>query len=136
MNTEQVQEELKKINDYLSQCLWMDFDYKEIYVVHKDVKEIQIRLRGSIDLDWEGYEAIEIIFSEPYYISTYFDRYSNVEGKPFIQLGNAEEYFGIEDKPTAPGYLFYFNAEGYEKSPIYIYCESIRCNILKDIKDL
>ena len=56
-------EELVKVNEYISQHKWMDFEVKQ-------VNSKQIMIIGSTDLQLIGNECLEIIIENPTYIAS------------------------------------------------------------------
>ncbi|MBO4989474.1 MAG: hypothetical protein J6D37_04000 [Clostridia bacterium] len=133
MTLEQVMHEVEKINAYVKKPLWLDFTFKEIYKID-EAKDFRIVLIGSEDLFWEGYESIEIIFKTPSYISAkLLDCFSPCEGKAFIEVVSDVKKSPLKDADfICEGYLFKFNMDCYDFSPIWIYAEEICCNILKE----
>lgn len=116
---------IKTINDYLSACKWMDFEFVNIDCY-------KIKIIGSIDLTWKNYQSIEIEFEQPEYISALLWGFSLQKRKPFIE---------IEDKSTIASligltltedeYCFKINIEDFDNLPIRIISKNINFNILK-----
>lgn len=126
MQLKDVHNEIAKINDYLSQCMWMDFDYKQI-------GEDKIILCGCTDQSWRE-ESIEIVFEFPQLVSTLFS-WSMDEKKPFIQIASSEELAQSTRLVSERGcYIFKLNDSDSEQSRIFISASGIKCNILKPLK--
>lgn len=125
MLIEEMENEVKKINKYLSECMWMDFDFINI-------DGNQVKMIGSIDLCWKDYQSIEIEFLNPTFISTILFEWHLHEKKSFIEIANDEEiYKKLGCEKGLSHYMFKINADGYEESPIWIIAESIKSIILK-----
>ena len=60
MNREEVISEITKFNDYLSKCLWMDFDFCRM-------DAYKVVMAGSIDQSYGKY-AIYISFEQPHFV--------------------------------------------------------------------
>ncbi len=125
MNKEEVQIELARINDYLSKCLWMDFEFCQM-------NASQIMMAGSIDQSYNEY-SIEIEFGQPHFVSSLF-LWRTDTSKPFIQLVSQEEEFEMNTRYQIEmgNYIFKIAVEGFETSPVFIAAKKIKCNILKD----
>lgn len=129
MLLEEIKNEVDSINKYLSECMWMDFDFINIGCNH-------IKMIGSIDLCWENYHSIEIEFLNPTHISAILFEWHLHEKKPFIEIANSEEIykkFGYEKELTH--HVFKINADCYDEAPIWITAESIKSIILKQPND-
>lgn len=129
MSIKEIESEVNKINLYLKECLWMDFDFTNISVN-------QIKIIGSIDLCWENYHSIEIEFLNPTHISAILFEWHLLEKKPFIEIASGEEFykkFNYENELDQ--HVFKINADGYNDSPIWIVAESIKSIILKQPND-
>lgn len=113
------------INEYMSMCKWMDFDFIKINCD-------SIKMIGSIDLSWENYHSIEIEFEKPEYISALLWGFSLQKDKPFIEL---ESNFTVSGERglslTQDDYCFKINIEDFEKSPIRIISKNIKFIVLK-----
>ncbi len=124
MDKKDVQIEIEKINNYLSDFLWMDFDYKNI-------GENKIILCGCLDQSWRE-EYIEIIFEYPQLISTPFF-WSMNEKKPFIQLLTQEDLSKFSKFVSEKGcYIFKLNdCDIDDDGGIFITAARVKCNIIK-----
>jgi diphthamide synthase (EF-2-diphthine--ammonia ligase) len=125
MEKEEVQSVLKKINNYLSRCLWMDFEFCQM-------NASQVVMAGSIDQSYDKY-AIDIIFEQPHFVSSMF-LWKTDTSKPFIQLVSKEEEFEIITKYQVEqgNYIFKIYVEDFENPPILIAAKKIICNILDE----
>lgn len=118
-----VKEELFKINSFLKECLWMDFDYGII-------SDYLIELFGCIDRSFPE-DAIKIKFVRPHSISTMFC-FSKADDLPFIELVEEQEQIakyvkmGLEEGDC----VFQIHADGSE-NPIIIVAQSVECEIIK-----
>lgn len=129
MLLEEIKIEIDKINKYLKECMWMDFDFSDIN--HK-----QIKIIGSIDLCWKDYQSIEIFFLNPTFISTILFEWHLHEKKEFIEIANEDEYYkkcGVIPDPFS--YMFKINADGYDEAPIWIVAKAVIIKILKQPND-
>lgn len=125
MQKEEVQSELKKINDYLSKCSWMDFEFCQM-------NASQVVMVGSIDQSYNKH-AINIKFEQPHFVSSLFLWKTDIS-KPFIQLVSEEEQFEINTNYQVEqgNYIFKINVEDFEKPPIFIAAKKIFCIILDE----
>lgn len=125
MEKEEVQSELKKINDFLSICSWMDFEFCQM-------SASQVVIAGSIDQSYNKH-AIHIKFEQPYFISSLF-LWTTDTSKPFIQLVSKEEEFEMNTNYQVEqgNYIFKINVEDFETPPIFIAAKKILCNILNE----
>ncbi|WP_052646726.1 hypothetical protein [Paenibacillus terrae] len=125
MSLDEVKKEIDKINLYLSQCLWMDFEFCQM-------NTWQIVLSGSIDQSSNEY-AIDIEFEEPYFVSTLFLWHTDTS-KVFIELANDEETLEMNQKYKVElgNYIFKVSVEDFESPPIFIVAKKISCKILND----
>lgn len=118
-----VKKELLKINTFLEECLWMDFDYGIIC-------DYLIELFGCIDRSFPE-DAIKIKFVCPHYISTTF-YFSKADDLPFIELVEEQEQIakyvkmGLEEGD----FVFQIHADECE-NPIIIVAQSVECEIIK-----
>ncbi|MFC5470426.1 hypothetical protein ACFPPD_17160 [Cohnella suwonensis] len=125
MSLEEVNSEIDKINAYLSQCLWMDFEFCRMNAG-------QIVLSGSIDQSSNEY-AIDIEFEQPYFVSTLFLWHTDTS-KVFIELANADETIEMNQKYKVEfgNYIFKIGVEDFESPPIFVAAKKISCKILND----
>lgn len=109
------------INEYLSKCLWMDFDFGNI-------DEYSIEMLGCIDMSWRE-DSLKIQFINPRYISVVF-LFSKKDNVDFIEM--------IEDKAELKKLgltksreytVFKINIE--DERPMIIVAESVKCEIYK-----
>lgn len=125
MILKKIMNEIKTINEYLSICKWMDFEFVNISCE-------RIKIIGSIDLSWKNYHSIEIEFEEPEYISALLWGFSLQKDKPFIEL---EDKSVVSDERglslSQDDYCFKINIEDFERSPIRIISKNIKFHILK-----
>jgi hypothetical protein len=122
MNLEEVEKEIDKINKYLKNCLWMDFELS-----YSRGKEVIIS--GSIDMSQNNY-AVDIYFEEPFHISSLFFWHTDTQ-KTFIELvkGSEKLYMNTKYNIEEGNYIFKIYPENYE-SFIYIIAKKIKCNII------
>lgn len=122
MKREEVEQELYKINAYLSKCMWMDFEFCRMDAG-------QIVVSGSIDQSYNEY-AIDIEFEQPHFVSSLFMWHTDTS-KPFIQLVSEEEEVEINTKYRVElgNYIFKINVEDFEKPPVFIAAKKITCNM-------
>ncbi|ETT46682.1 MULTISPECIES: hypothetical protein [unclassified Paenibacillus] len=125
MSVDEVNLEIKKINTYLSRCLWMDFEFCRMDAG-------QIVLSGSIDLSSNEY-VIDIKFEEPYFVSTLFLWHADT-AKVFIELANTDEIIVMNQKYRVEigNYIFKVSVEGFENPPIFIAAKKISFKILEE----
>lgn len=125
MILKKIMNEIKTINEYLSICKWMDFEFVNISCE-------RIKIIGSIDLSWKNYHSIEIEFEESEYISALLWGFSLQKDKPFIEL---EDKSVVSDERglslSQDDYCFKINIEDFERSPIRIISKNIKFHILK-----
>lgn len=129
VNKEEIQGEVKKINEYLNRCTWMDFT---LYQSHFG----KVELYGAIDQTYNNYVdnyAIKIDFEQPYFVSSLFSWQTDIS-KSFIQLvcGEEEAEFNIKYQIEMGNYFFRINAEGFDKPPIFIVAKKLVCKILNE----
>lgn len=123
---EDIKTSLYEINKYLNKFEWMDFSYEII-------DEECIKIIGSLDLSWEGYHSIELLFMEPINILTLLSEWHKPEERDFIELAGEEEaknrliYIGEGNY-----HVFKINADAYPVAPILIVAKSIKYRILKE----
>lgn len=125
MTIEEVKKEIKKINTYLNNCLWMDFEVCQMSF-------IKVVLAGRIDQSVNKY-AIEIEFEEPYCISSLFS-WSIDTDVSFIELATEEETLNmnITYRVEQGNYIFKVNVEDFDKTPIFIAAKRVKCLIIED----
>nr|WP_213505613.1 hypothetical protein [Paenibacillus faecis] len=125
MSLDEINIEIEKINTYLSQCLWMDFEFCRMNAG-------QIVLSGSIDQSSNEY-AIDIEFEEPYFVSTLFLWHADTSNL-FIELADEDETIEMNKKYHVElgNYIFKISAEGFNNQPIIIAAKKISCKILND----
>ncbi len=98
-----VQTEISKINKYLNDYRWMDFDYGHM-------GPDKIVLYGCTDQSYRE-NAIEITFEYPQMISTLFN-FSMDETSDFIQLANPKELLENTKLYSEEGYyIFQINSD-------------------------
>ena len=125
MSNEEVLVEIKKINDYLIKCLWMDFEFCQM-------NGFQIVMAGSIDQSYSK-NAINIEFEHPNYVSSLFSWQTDTS-KPFIELANNEEALDINEKFNIEhgNYIFKIYTESFKPVPMFIAAKKITCKILDE----
>jgi len=125
MEKEEVLAEIKKINNYLSKCLWMDFEFCMM-------NGFKVLMAGSIDQSYDE-KAIEIHFEQLHFVSSLFFWQTDTS-KPFIQLCSDEEIVEMNTKYRVEqgNYIFKINAEDFEYPPIFIGAKKIACKILNE----
>jgi hypothetical protein len=125
MKREEIEQEIVKVNTYLSNCLWMDFEFCRM-----DAGLIVIS--GSIDQSYNEY-ALDIEFEQPHFVSSLF-MWKTDTSKPFIELVSSEEESELNTKYSVErgNYIFKINAEGFEEPPIFIAARKITCKILNE----
>lgn len=119
-----LEEKIKSINTYVNQCLWMDFSYEIM-------NDVYIKIIGSLDLSWENYHSIELLFERPTNILTILQDWHKHDDKPFIELANKEEAIHKLGCICEEDYVFKINADGYSVAPIWISARSLKYSILK-----
>ncbi|MGX7417236.1 hypothetical protein ACWOFR_00375 [Carnobacterium gallinarum] len=125
MNIEEINAEILKINNYLKNCLWMDFEF-----VRMDGGDIIVA--GRIDTSYDEF-AINIEFGTPFYISSLLSWHLD-DSKPFIELAAEDEKQKIEDKYQVEqgNYIFKINAEDFGTAPIIIASKNLKCEIVNE----
>ncbi|MCL2422044.1 MAG: hypothetical protein FWD03_09320 [Defluviitaleaceae bacterium] len=123
MDKQQVENEIEKINTYLSRCLWMDFEICRMNAG-------QVIMAGTIDQSYGDY-AIDIVFEEPHFVSSLF-YWTTEPSKPFIELVTDEEAYDFNTKYQVEegNHIFKMNIENFEKSPIFIAARKVTCRII------
>ena len=123
MTLDEVKSEIVKINNYLSNCLWMDFEICQMSF-------IKTVLAGRIDQSSDKY-AIDIEFEEPYFISSLFT-WPTDTSKPVIELANDDEIMEMNKKFRVEqgNYIFKINVEDFEESSFFIAAKKITCKII------
>ena len=123
MKREEVLIEIETINNYLNKCLWMDFEFCQINAG-------LAKMAGSIDHSYNEY-AIEIVFEQPYFISSLLFWHSDTS-KPFIKLvtETEEQEYNSLYKVEEGNYIFSVNAEEYKIPPILIIAKKVNCVII------
>ena len=125
MNKEEILFELSRINDYLNECLWMDFEFCV-------ANSFNIAIVGKVSQSYNQSD-IEICFEYPHFVSSLFS-WTTDTSKPFIQLCSDEEIADLNTKYKVEygNYLFKINAEDFENLPILIIAKKITCKIMSD----
>lgn len=125
MSETDIKQEIEKINEYVSKCMWLDFEMTQMSF-------IKVVLSGQIDQTTNDY-AIEIEFSEPYCISSLF-LWSVDTAKPLIELATEKEFIEINQQYRVEqgNYIFKINSEDYDQSPIFIAAKKIQHKILNE----
>ena len=124
---EEVMSEIKKINEYLSKCTWMDFTVAQSNFGY-------IELYGAIDQSHNNYVdnyEIKLTFEQPYFISSLFSC-SLDASKPFIELCSDEDEINTKYNMEEGHYTFKFNIESFRELPIFIVAKNIVCKILNE----
>jgi len=121
--------EIKKINEYLKKCLWMDFTLCQSHNGH-------IEFFGAIDQTYNNYidnYEIKIVFEQPYFISSLFS-WTMDPSRPAINLVSEDEEYELNTKYKIElgNYLFKINVEDFESPPIIIAAKKIGCEILNE----
>lgn len=126
LTKDEVLEEINKINDYLSKCMWMDF---EIHSFHWG----ELIMSGAIDLTYNDNTAIEIFFGYPHFANILFSIKTDTS-KPFIELCSDEECMEFNKKYQVEhgNYIFKIYPEDFEETPMYIAAKKISSNIIKN----
>ncbi len=124
MDINEVEKEIKKINEYLSTCSWMDFELASS-------NGSKVTLAGALDQTYNNY-LIEIEFEEPFYVSSFLS-WKTDTNRIFIELANKEEEFKINTshKVEIGNYIFKLNVEDFEATPCIIIAKKITCKIIK-----
>ena len=125
---EEILWEIKKINEYLRKCLWMDF------VIVQDYG--QIEFYGALSQSWNNFVdsyAIKLVFEGSCFVSTLFDWTIDTSG-PSIELCTKEEENELTSKYRieSGNYFFKINVEDFENPPIFICAKKLTSVILKE----
>ena len=122
MDFEQINAEVGKINSYLRNCLWMDFEICQMSFV-------KIEVAGRMDTSSNLY-AISIEFEQPYFVSGLLC-WSLDNSKDFISIADQREFIEYNKKFRIDKgkYLFKINMEDFDE-PFYIAASTIKCKIL------
>lgn len=125
MTMDEVNLELEKINDYLSKCLWMDFEICQL-------NGGKIVVAGRIDTSYNNF-SIEMEFEQPYCISSILN-WSVDTSKQFIELASDDEVIEMSRKYRIEqgNYVFKIYMEDFESSAIYIAAKKVKCIIIND----
>ena len=125
ISKEEVLAVIKRINNYLNECLWMDFEFCMI-------NDFNVVMVGKISQSYNQSE-IEIHFEQPHFVSSLFEWTSDAS-KPFIQLCTEEEgaELNTKYKVVYGNYHFKISAEDFETPPIIVIAKKITCVILND----
>lgn len=125
MTAKATEDNIKRINDYLSKCKWMDFDFVNIGCD-------RIKIIGSMDLSWENYHSIEIEFESSEYISALLWGFSLRKDRPFIELESKDTVLNDLGLSLAQDdHCFKINVEDFDKLPVKIIAKNIRFIVLK-----
>lgn len=121
MSLDEIKNEISKINRYLKNCLWMDFEICEMSFIKMEVA-------GRIDRSINNY-AISIEFDQPYLVSGLLN-WSLKNSKELIRLANSSEFieFNKRYRIEQGKYLFKINMEDFDEG-VYIAASSVKCNI-------
>ena len=111
---------VKQIDDYIRQNAWFDF-----HLWRYDGRKLIIS--GSTDLTY--YHKLEIIFTDVFFASTFFDGWNSDTNKPVIEIPEYELNIELNTKfEIEQGYqIFIINTEDY-KNDIYIAAKEIEFN--------
>ncbi|MEY8389637.1 hypothetical protein AALC17_20685 [Oscillospiraceae bacterium 38-13] len=122
MDLKQVNEEIAKINSYLKNCLWMDFEVCQMSF-------IKVEVAGRMDTSSNKY-AISIEFEQPHSISGLLC-WSLDNSKDFISMASPSEFFEYNEKFRIDNgkYLFKICIEDFSE-PFYIAASAIKSTIL------
>lgn len=125
MTIDEVNLEIDKINTYLSNCLWMDFEICQMNF-------IKTVMSGRIDSSSDKY-MIDIEFEQPHFISSLFTWTADTS-KPFIGLASEDEFVEMNKKYRIEqgNYVFKIYMEDFEDSAIFIASKKIVCNIINN----
>lgn len=125
LTREEVENEIRSINKYMSKCSWMDFEFCRM-------NGGQIIVSGSIDLSLGEY-AIDIEFEQPYFVSSLFLWHFDTN-KPLIELVSDEEEQELITKYQVEEgcYIFKINVENYGNNQIIIIAKRINCKIINE----
>ena len=126
---EEVMAEIKKINDYMEKCLWMDFTLCQS-------SWGSIEFYGAIDQTYNNYVdnyEIKLVFDYPHFVSSLFS-WTAKPSRPFINLCSVEKEAEMIMKYNVEqgNYIFEINAEGYDSPPIIVSAKKIACEILNE----
>lgn len=122
MDLKKINEEVAKINRYLRDCLWMDFEICQMNFV-------KVEIAGRIDTSSNKY-AISIEFEQPYFVSGLFC-WSLNNSRDFISIAEQSEFtkYNKKFRIEKGKYLFKISMEDFEE-PFYIAASAIKCNML------
>lgn len=125
MEKNEIINELDKINEYLKQCMWMDFEFAQMNASN-------VTIGGRKDVSY-GEWTINIDFGNPFYVTTLFS-WQLDNSNPFIKLVEGDEMWDIINKYQVEegNYIFKINAEDFETAPIIIASKSIKCEIVNE----
>lgn len=125
MNTEAINAEILKINNYLKKCLWMDFEFSRM-----DGGNIVVA--GRIDTSYDEF-AINIEFGTPFYINSLLSWHLD-NSKPFIELVVKDEKQKLVDtyQIEQGNLIFRISAEDFETAPIVIASKSLKVEIINE----
>ena len=124
MSLDEIKNEISKINSYLKNCLWMDFEICEMSF-------IKIEVAGRIDRSINDF-AISIEFNQPYLVSGLLT-WGLENSKEFIRLAKPSEFiqFNKRYKIEQGKYLFRINMENCDEG-IYIAASGVKCDIYNE----
>lgn len=125
MKINEIEKEIKMINDYLGRCLWMDFEIGAL-------SWSELLLYGAVDNTWNEFD-IEIKFTYPYMLSSVV-QWQLDDSKNFISLSNREQCINLLQNSVDPNdvkYIFEINAED-QSDTIKITAKGIKCTILNE----
>lgn len=125
MEKDEVIATVDRINEYLKECLWMDFEL----VVANDYEVV---ICGYIDR-FTGDECINIRFELPFYISSFFSWPTDTKNVVISLCTNEKELREMNTKYRieAGNYVFKINVEDFSNPPILVIAKKIFCEILK-----
>jgi hypothetical protein len=115
---------LDEINNYLKNCLWMDFEICEMSF-------IKIEVAGRIDRSINDF-SISIEFNQPYLVYGLLT-WGLDNSKEFISLAKPSEFieFNKRYRIEQGKYLFRINMEDFDEG-IYIAASDVKCVIYKE----
>ena len=121
MDLKQVNKEIEKINNYLRNCLWMDFEVCQMSF-------IKVEVAGRMDTSSNEY-AISIEFEQPHFISGLLC-WSLDNSKDFISMASQSEFIEYNKKFRIDNgkYLFKIRMENFSES-FYIAASAIKSTI-------
>ena len=124
MSLDEIKNEISKINSYLKNCLWMDFEICEMSFIKMEVA-------GRIDRGINDF-AISIEFNQPYLVSGLLT-WGLEHSKEFIRLAKPSEFieFNKRYKIEQGKYLFRINMENCDEG-IYIAASDVKCDIYNE----